>query len=107
MPVIVFIHGGGYLFGGGSLLGPAYFLDNDVLLVTFNYRLGALGFLSTGDEASPGNNGMKDQAMALRWVRDNIEQFGGDPDRITFMGQSAGASAVGLHLMSPLSKGTY
>jgi carboxylesterase type B len=105
LPVIVYIHGGAFLFGGGSDLGPSYLLDQDVILVTFNYRLGVLGFLSTGDETCPGNNGLKDQAMALRWVADNIEKFGGDKERITFMGQSAGATSVNLHLMSNQTKG--
>ena len=63
------------------------------------------GFLSTGDDAVPGNQAMKDQVLALRWVRDNARAFGGDPDSITIFGESAGAASVHLHLLSPLSRG--
>lgn len=65
-------------------------MDNDIVLVTIQYRLGILGFLSTGTEEAPGNNGLKDQVMALRFVRDHIEKFGGDPNSVTAMGYSAG-----------------
>lgn len=69
--------------GTGSIasFAPDYFLDHDVILVTANYRLGLLGFLSTEDENCPGNFGLKDQVLALKWVRDNIKQFGGDAQR--------------------------
>ena len=67
--------------------------------------MGPLGFLSTEDEVVPGNNGMKDQAQAIRWVHENIAQFGGDPNRVTIFGESAGASSVHFHMISPLSKG--
>jgi len=100
LPVIVFIHGGGYIFGYSTLSGPSYLLTEDVIFVTMNYRLGFLGFLSTGDEQSPGNYGMKDQALAIKWVYDNIEQFGGNKSLITVMGNSAGGSAAHLHLLS-------
>lgn len=63
------------------------------------------GFLSTGDEAVPGNNGLKDMALALRWVHDNIRQFGGDPGSVTVAGQSAGAASTHLMTLSPLAKG--
>lgn len=86
--------------GSGSEYGPAYIVDNDVLLVSFNYRLGPLGFLSTGDLASPGNYGLHDQALALKWVHDNIEQFGGDKTRITIMGQSAGGVSAHIHMLN-------
>lgn len=69
--------------GSISTFGPDYFLEHDVILVTANYRVGPLGFLSTEDENCPGNFGLKDQVMALKWVRDNIRQFGGDPQRLT------------------------
>ncbi|KAF5306371.1 hypothetical protein FQR65_LT07395 [Abscondita terminalis] len=77
LPVIVYIHGGGFVKGSSNprLWGPYLMLDKDVVFVTFNYRLGALGFLSTGDEVVPGNNGLKDQSMALKWVKDNIESL--------------------------------
>jgi carboxylesterase type B len=64
------------------------------------------GFLSTGDDVAPGNYAMKDQVAALRWVRDNIEQFGGDAERVTIQGQSAGSKSVHFHMFSPSSRGT-
>lgn len=67
--------------------------------------VGALGFLTTGDEVVPGNNGLKDQALAIKWVKDNIEAFGGDRDKITVFGESAGGASAHLHMLSPLSKG--
>lgn len=63
------------------------------------------GFLSTGDEHSPGNFGLKDQTLALRWVKNNIRAFGGDDEQVTIFGVSAGASSVHMHMMSPLSQG--
>lgn len=81
LPVMVFFHGGGFICGAGKWNGPDHFLDDDVVLVTVNYRLGPLGFLSTEDENCPGNFGLKDQVLALKFVRQNIKQFGGDPER--------------------------
>lgn len=78
---MVFFHGGGFVCGAGSSHEPDYLLDHDVILVTANYRLGPLGFLSTEDEHCPGNFGLKDQVMVLKWVQKNIQQFGGDPKR--------------------------
>ena len=66
-----------------------------------------LGFLTTGDTAAPGNFGMLDQVEALKWVQDNIENFGGNPNKVTIFGVSAGGSSVSLHLLSPLSKGLF
>lgn len=109
LPVLFFIHGGGFFCGTGmsSLYGAQRFMDKEVVLVTVNYRLGPLGFLSTGDEASPGNYGMLDQVLALRWVQDNIAAFGGDKNRVTIFGESAGGASVTLHMLSPLSKGLF
>ncbi|KAK3920647.1 Esterase FE4, partial [Frankliniella fusca] len=101
---MVYVHGGGFLTGSGWMYGPEFLLDRDVVLVSFNYRLGALGFLSTGDDVIPGNFGMKDQVQLLRWVRDNIAAFGGDPDQVTIFGESAGGASVHALTLSPLAK---
>lgn len=106
-PVMLFIHGGGFYFGTGTMYGPDYLLDENVVLVTFNYRIGALGFLSTGDEVVPGNNGLKDQSLAIRWVYDNIEAFGGDPGKISLFGEAAGGASAHFHYFSPLSQGLF
>ncbi|KAF5306938.1 hypothetical protein FQA39_LY00168 [Lamprigera yunnana] len=108
-PVIVYVHPGSFttLSGNADYVGPQYLLDRKVVLVTFNYRLAALGFLSTGDKFSPGNNGMKDQVEALRWVKQNIIAFGGDPDCVTLAGYSVGGVSAALHLTSPMSKGLF
>jgi carboxylesterase type B len=81
-------------------------MDQDIVLVTINYRLGSLGFISTGRDA-PGNNGLKDQVVALRWIRDNIESFGGDSGSVTLFGYSAGSWSITLHLVSPMSRGLF
>ena len=79
----------------------------DVVVVSLNYRLGALGFLA-GIHGLEGNYGLKDQQLAFQWVRDNITEFGGDPDQVTLFGESAGAMSVGLHLLSiPSSSGLF
>ncbi|KAL1494980.1 hypothetical protein ABEB36_010476 [Hypothenemus hampei] len=108
-PVVVYIHGGGfYSLGSASYwVGPQYFLDQDIVLVTFNYRLGTLGFLATGEKEAPGNNGLKDQVQVLKWVKKNIEAFGGDPTSVTLLGYSAGAISVVLHMVSPMSAGLF
>ncbi|KAJ8708870.1 hypothetical protein PYW08_010252 [Mythimna loreyi] len=109
LPVIFYIHPGGfYAFTGRSdVAGPHYLLDRDVVLVTINYRLGSLGFMSTGDAYAPGNNGMKDQVAALKWVQRNIGSFGGDPNLVTITGCSAGSISVVLHMISPMTKGLF
>ncbi|XP_017084128.1 juvenile hormone esterase isoform X2 [Drosophila eugracilis] len=108
LPVMVWLHGGGFSFGSGNsfLYGPDYLVAEDIVLVTLNYRLGPLGFLTAGPDA-PGNQGLKDQVLALKWVRDNIAAFGGDPNQVTVFGESAGASSVQLLLLSPQAKGLF
>ncbi|XP_016950192.1 juvenile hormone esterase isoform X2 [Drosophila biarmipes] len=108
LPVMVWLHGGGFSFGSGNsfLYGPDYLVAEDIVLVTLNYRLGPLGFLTAGPDA-PGNQGLKDQVLALKWVRDNIAAFGGDPSQVTVFGESAGASSVQLLLLSPQAKGLF
>ena len=106
--VLVFIHGGGYLVGtsvdykAGDLV-----TGHDVVFVTLNYRVGILGFLSTGNQAAPGNYGLWDMTLALKWVKDNIASFGGDPNDVTVSGESAGGSAVGYLSISPYTKGLF
>ncbi|XP_033229048.1 esterase FE4-like [Belonocnema kinseyi] len=109
LPVMVWIHGGAFNSGNSSSTGygPDYLLDEDVVFVSLNYRLGILGFLSTGDLEAPGNFGLKDQVLALKWVQKNIRAFGGNPERVTIFGQSAGAISVGLHLLSDASNGLF
>ncbi|KAL1116580.1 hypothetical protein AAG570_005052 [Ranatra chinensis] len=108
MPVMVYMHEGGFHFGGGSTFhGPQFFMDRNVVLVMFNYRLGAHGFLSFEDDWLPGNYGLKDQLMALKWVQANIENFGGDPKSVTIFGQSAGGSSVHYHMISTKSRGLF
>uniref|UniRef100_A0A1B6DM88 Carboxylic ester hydrolase n=1 Tax=Clastoptera arizonana TaxID=38151 RepID=A0A1B6DM88_9HEMI len=108
-PVMVFFHQGGFMTGSGfsEIAGPRYLLDKDVVLVTLNYRLGPLGFLSTEDGVVRGNNGMRDQVTALRWVKKNIARFGGDPNAVTIFGNSAGSASVMYHMLSPMSKGLF
>lgn len=119
--VMVWFYGGAFFSGSidlelydGSYLAAA----GDVVVVSVNYRLGALGFLSSpipanssgtnqtkpGTHDAPGNMGMYDQVLALNWIKDNIDSFGGDPDNIVLFGQSAGATSAGLHTFSPLTR---
>ncbi|XP_034832499.1 venom carboxylesterase-6-like [Maniola hyperantus] len=107
LPVVIFIHGGAFMYGAGGQYDGVHMMDRDLVVVTVNYRLGPLGFLSTGDDEIPGNAGLKDQSFALKWVRDNIINFGGNPDSITLTGCSAGSASVHYHYLSPLSRGTF
>lgn len=113
LPVALWIHGGAYMNGYGhevTMDGDAW-AGRGVILVTINYRLGIFGFLchpalsAENSDGSSGNYGTYDQVAALKWVHENIAQFGGDPDNITVMGQSAGAASVKNLVLSPLSKG--
>jgi bile salt-stimulated lipase len=108
LEVIVHVHGGAYMYCHGlSYSRPEVLMDRDVVFVTFNYRVGILGFLSTEDDVVPGNNGLKDQVMALRWVQNYIASFGGNPDSVTLTGLSAGGSSVHFHYFSEMSKGLF
>ncbi|MBB3956695.1 carboxylesterase family protein [Novosphingobium sediminicola] len=114
-PVYVWIYGGGFIGGTGA--NPEFdgeaLAKKGIVVVTFNYRVGALGFLSTpalsreSAQGTSGNYGLLDQIALLRWVQRNITAFGGDPARVTIGGQSAGAGSVGFLTMSPLTKGLF
>jgi para-nitrobenzyl esterase len=109
LPVLVWIHGGSFMNGSGSVgeyEGGAFARDG-VVCVTINYRLAAEGFLFTGEADDDANLGLQDQLAALRWVRDNIAAFGGDPDRVTVAGESAGAMSVTTLLSMPRSGGLF
>lgn len=114
-PVIVFIHGGGFFIGSGSmpLYGGERVAQHGAVFVNLNYRVGPLGFLAhpeltdESDHNSSGNFGFLDQIAALKWVRDNIARFGGDPDNVTIMGQSAGSMSVLALQSSPLTEGLF
>lgn len=109
--VMIYIHGGGHFSGSSSLdiYSPDYLLLSDVVVVTFNYRLGPLGFLSLKDKSLnvPGNAGLKDQQLAMKFVRQNIRNFGGDPNNCTLFGHSSGATCVSLHCMVESSRGLF
>ncbi|CAH1975190.1 unnamed protein product [Acanthoscelides obtectus] len=109
LPVMVWIYGGAFFAGASdfNLHAPDYLLDEDVIIASFHYRTGIFGFLSTGDQVAPGNAGLKDQLLALKWIKDNINNFGGDPERITIFGQSAGAASVGYLLQNEQAKGLF
>lgn len=110
-PVMVWIHGGAFVTGSGGIYDGARLASRgDIVVVTINYRLGALGFLAhpaLGPAGQVGNYGLLDQQAALRWVRDNIAGFGGDPDKVTLAGQSAGGMSVCDHLVAPGSAGLF
>lgn len=112
LPVIVWLHGGSFASGAGSQYdGARLVTSGDVVVVTVNYRLGALGFLSSAaldaEGVDSGSYGLLDQAEALRWVRRNASAFGGDPRQVTLAGQSAGARAVCAQLAAPTSRGLF
>ena len=114
-PVMFWIHGGAYAAGAGSAAtydGQQLARRGDVVVVTINYRIGALGFLYNqalidGDDPHTGNYGMRDQVAALKWVREQISEFGGDPDNITIFGESAGGMSVAALLASPEAEGLF
>jgi len=115
LPVMVFIHGGAYTTGSSREiphLGEALVREGDVIFVNVNYRLGALGYLDFSEFSTPErpletNVGLRDQVAALEWIRDNIRQFGGDPDNVTVFGESAGGNAVTTLLAVPAAAGLF
>ncbi|KAK5851742.1 hypothetical protein PBY51_023270 [Eleginops maclovinus] len=116
LPVMVWIYGGGFLAGGSM---GANFMDNylyngkeiadrgNVIVVTLGYRVGTLGFLSTGESDLPGNYGLWDQQAAIAWVNRNIRGFGGDPENVTIFGESAGGASVSFQTLTPHNKGLF
>nr|XP_042133467.1 pyrethroid hydrolase Ces2e-like [Peromyscus maniculatus bairdii] len=108
LPVMVWIHGGALVVGMASMYdGSTLAATEDVVVVNIQYRLGVLGFFSTGDQHARGNWGYLDQVAALRWVQQNIAHFGGNPDQVTIFGESAGGTSVSSHVVSPMSKGLF
>ncbi|XP_040010594.1 bile salt-activated lipase-like isoform X2 [Xiphias gladius] len=116
LPVMVYLFGGAFLMGASNdvaILGDSLYDGKEmadrggVIIVTVNYRVGTMGFLSTGDARLPGNYGLWDQHAAISWVHRNIEAFGGNPDNITIFGQSSGAAGVSFQMLSPYSKGLF
>lgn len=109
-PVFHYIHGGGYLYGSAMeqiFNASAWPVLADVIIVAQNYRLGVFGFFHGNQTDAPGNIAIWDQAFALMWLKENIAFFGGDPDRITLFGQSAGSASVGIHITSPITRNLY
>ncbi|NXP47622.1 SASB hydrolase, partial [Heliornis fulica] len=108
LPVFVWIHGGGLVFGAGSSYdGSALAAFDNVVVVTIQYRLGIVGYFSTGDKHARGNWGYLDQVAALQWIQENIVYFGGDPGSVTIVGESAGGVSVSALVLSPLAKGLF
>ncbi|XP_070581208.1 acetylcholinesterase-like [Ptychodera flava] len=108
LPVMLFIQGGAYLIGFNAAYDASQLAGRKgVIVAVFQYRLGALGYLSTMDSVAPGNYGMLDQLAALNWIKQNVEYFGGNPREVTIFGESAGAASVGMHTLSPLSDGLF
>lgn len=110
LAVLVWIFGGGFYSGTSTLAvydAETLVAEENVVVVSMNYRVASLGFLYINETHAPGNMGLLDQVMALEWVRDNIAAFGGDPNKVTIFGESAGAVSVNMHMLSPMSKGLF
>ena len=118
LPVVFFIHGGGFTVGSGhqmtldtislsNIYGGEFLALRDVVVVNFNYRLGVWGWLYCNTSDCPGNMGYWDQAMALNWTRNNIHMFGGDADQITLFGESAGSIAISNHMVSNVTRNWF
>jgi carboxylesterase type B len=106
-PVVIWFHGGGGEIDGAVNYDPTYLMDTNVVLVTFNARTGPFGFFNLGEEQASGNQRLKDELKVLEFVKNNIEKFGGDKDRVTLAGQHSGAAEVHYHIISPKSKGLF
>merc|ERR1711962_1459280 len=106
-PVMVWIHGGAFMYGGVQEYYANKLMTRDVIIVSIQYRLAILGWLSTDDEVAPGNLLLKDQELSLRWVQENIANFGGDPSMVTIFGESAGSISVHHQLLNPGAKGLF
>ena len=107
LPVMLFIHGGIFRFGSSREYPGTQLALKDVVVVTFNYRLGVFGFLATDGPEVPGNVGIWDQILAMKWTKDNVRYFGGNPDDITLFGQSVGAVSVATHILSTQSQNLF
>eukprot|EP00058_Branchiostoma_floridae_P021065 XP_002606555.1 hypothetical protein BRAFLDRAFT_247407 [Branchiostoma floridae] len=108
MAVMVYLHGGRFNTDTATNYNGEWLAAvGSVIVVTVNYRLSVFGFLSTGDRTAPGNYGLMDQRAAIQWVKDNINNFGGDPDRITLFGESAGGASVSMQMLSPQNNGLF
>lgn len=109
LAVMVWIHAGSFMHSDGddTLYSPNHLVRENVIVVSFNYRLTFFGFLTTGDQHAQGNYGLKDMVLALKWVKENIHAFGGDPEKITTFGASAGATAVHMLLLSDMSRNLF
>ena len=106
--VMIWVHGGRYQYGQGMLYDGSYLsVTGDVIVVTINYRLNIFGFFSTSDGSASGNFGLWDQRLAMQWVNENIESFGGDTNSITIFGESAGGFSVALHAIIPENRGLF
>ena len=106
----MWIHGGGFVEGSSTLSaydGQVLAAKGDIIVVSIQYRLGPLGFLSFCTKSAPGNVGLLDQQLALEWIHQHIADFGGDPQRVTIFGSSAGAVSAGYHLLSPGSDNLF
>lgn len=107
LPVMFYLYGGAFTMGDATTYGPHYFMDEDVILVVPNYRVSSFGFLDAGIKGASGNQGMKDQVLALKWVKENIQAFGGDPGSVTIFGESAGSISVSHLVASPMASGLF
>lgn len=109
-PVLVWIPGGGFSYGSAAhdnYTGSILAAKTGFVVFSVNYRLGALGFLDASTSGAPGNMGLMDQNLALRWIKDNARFFGGDPAKVTLFGESAGALSIHCHVLSPMSRGLF